>query len=207
MSQQRIGRYQILEEIAAGGQATVYRVWDTQTGSVLALKMMHPHLGRDTSYVERFHREARMAASINHPNIIRIYEVGEENGAHFMSMEYLPLSLHSLIQAQGSLPLERAVNIAYQVCQGLQSAHQHGIIHRDIKPPNILMAPDGTAKLTDFGIARAGMVMGTPHYMSPEQAKRRGSLQPQRAKLVLAPAVTQVGVAARHRGTGPKGAH
>ena len=180
MSQRRIGRYQILEDIASGGQATVYRVWDTETGSILALKVMHPHLSRDASYVERFHREASMAASIKHPNIIRIFEVGEEDGSHFMSMEYLPDSLHSLIEAQGKLPLNRAVNIAYQLCQGLQAAHERGIIHRDIKPQNILLASDGTAKLTDFGIARAadlstmtrtGMVMGTPHYMSPEQAK------------------------------------
>ena len=101
MTQQRIGRYSVLEEIASGGQATVYRVWDTQTGGVLALKLMHPHLARDSSYVERFRREAQMAASIDHPNIIRIFEVGEEAGAYFMSMEYLPLSLHSLVEAQG----------------------------------------------------------------------------------------------------------
>ncbi len=118
MTQQRMGRYQILEEIASGGQATVYRVWDTVSGGVLALKVMHPHLGRDASYVERFKREASIAASIDHPNVIRIVEVGEANDKHFMSMEFLPLTLHGLIVAEGRLPVDRVVNLAYQVCQG-----------------------------------------------------------------------------------------
>ena len=109
-----------MEEIASGGQATVYRVWDTQTGQVLALKVMHPHLARDATYVERFHREARLAASIDHPNVIRIYEVGEEDGKHFMALEFLPLSLHHLIQAQERMPLERVVDIAHQVALGLE---------------------------------------------------------------------------------------
>ncbi len=178
--QQRIGRYQILEEIAAGGQATVYRAWDTSTGQVVALKVMHPHLTRDATYVERFHREAQLAASLDHPNIIRIFEVAQEGDSHFMAMEYLPLSVHNLIEAQGSMPVDRAADIAYQVAQGLEAARQRGIIHRDIKPHNILIGPDGTAKVTDFGIARAGelstmtrtgAIMGTPHYMSPEQAR------------------------------------
>jgi len=179
-TQERIGRYQVLEEVGSGGQATVYRVWDTETRKILALKRMHPHLSRDSSYVERFQREAGMASSLKHPNVIPIFEVGEEAGSHFMSMEYLPDSLHQLIQAHGRLPIDQAVNFAHQVCQGLQAAHERGIIHRDIKPQNILLAPDGTAKITDFGIARAtelptmtrtGMVLGTPHYMSPEQAQ------------------------------------
>ena len=179
MSQQRIGRYQILEEIASGGQATVYRVWDTQTGGILALKVMHPHLTRDSSYIERFQREAAIASALDHPNVTRVFEIGQDGDTHFMSMEYLPLSLHYLIQSQGKLPVDRAINIAYQICLGMQSAHEHRTFHRDIKPQNILLAPDGTPKVTDFGIARAadlstmtrtGMVMGTPHYMSPEQS-------------------------------------
>ena len=141
---------------------------------------MHAHLSRDAPYVERFQREAKIAASLDHPNIIRIAEVGEVDGKHFMSMEYLPLSLHDLIEAEGRFPVDRAVNLAYQVCQGLQIAHERGITHRDIKPQNILFAQDGTLKITDFGIARAtefsamtrtGSVIATPHYMSPEQAK------------------------------------
>ena len=186
MSQQRIGRYQILEEIASGGQATVHRVWDTQTGGILALKVMHPHLTRDSSYIERFRREAAIASALNHPNITRVFEIGQEGDTHFMSMEYLPLSLHYLIQSQGKLPVDRAVHIAYQICQGMQIAHEHKTFHRDIKPQNILLAPDGTPKITDFGIARAadlstmtrtGMVMGTPHYMSPEQTDGRADIR------------------------------
>ena len=186
MSQQRISKYQVLEEIASGGQATVYRVWDTQTGSILALKVMHPHLTRDTSYVERFKREAAIASALDHPNITRVFEIGQEGDTHFMSMAFLPLSLHYLIQSQGKLPVDRAVHIAYQICQGMQIAHEHKTFHRDIKPQNILLAPDGTPKITDFGIARAadlstmtrtGMVMGTPHYMSPEQADGRADIR------------------------------
>ena len=115
MSQQRIGRYQILEEIASGGPATVHRVWDTQTGGILALKVMHPHLTRDSSYIERFRREAAIASALNHPNITRVFEIGQEGDTHFMSMEYLPRSLHYLIQSQGKLPVDRAVHIAYQI--------------------------------------------------------------------------------------------
>ena len=178
--EQRVGRYQVLEEIASGGQATVYRVWDTETGRILALKVMHPHMSRDAAYLERFQREARLAASINHPNVVRIYEVGQEGGRHFMALEYLPLTLHHLIQAQARMPLEREVDIAHQVALGLEAAREQGIIHRDIKLQNTLIGPEGTAKVTDFGISRAadlstmtrtGMIMGTPHYMSPEQAK------------------------------------
>ena len=180
MSQQRIGSYQILEEIASGGQATVYRAWDVRSGQVVALKVMHPHLTRDTTYVERFQREARLAAATTHANIIRIFEVGQEGNTHFMALEYLPLSLGNLIQAQGGMPIERVVDIIHQVALGLEAAHQEGIVHRDIKPQNILIASDGTAKITDFGISRmtdlatmtrTGAVMGMPHYMAPEQAR------------------------------------
>ena len=179
MDQRHIGRYQIVEEIASGGQATVYRARDADLERVVALKVLHPHLSADPQYLERFLREARMAASLNHPNVVIIYEVGRD-GQHFIAMELLPQSLHSLIHAEGSLPVDRAMDICRQTALGLQSAHEQGIIHRDIKPQNILLGSDGTAKVTDFGIARAadlstmtrtGMLMGTPHYMSPEQAK------------------------------------
>ena len=179
MMEQRIGQYQILEEIASGGQATVYRAWDTDTGHVVALKVIHPHLVRDTDYLERFHREARLAASIDHPNVVKIFEVGQEEQSYFISMEFLPLSINDLIVSQGPLPVERAVYICYQTALALQSAHDQGIVHRDIKPHNILIATDGTAKVGDFGIARAadlstmtrtGALLGTPQYMAPEQA-------------------------------------
>jgi serine/threonine-protein kinase len=178
--QERIGRYEIVERIAAGGQATVYRARDSQLGRFVALKVMHPHLAHDADYVERFLREARMAAALSCPNVAVIHEVGEENGAHFIAMEFLPSSLDALIKERGKLPWQEAVRFAQQVAAALQAADAQGIVHRDLKPQNILLAADGTAKVTDFGIARAaefasmtatGMVMGTPSYMSPEQAR------------------------------------
>ena len=182
-AKQQIGNYHILGEIATGGQASVHKAWDTRTGQLVALKVMHPHLAKDPTYLERFHREARLAASIMHPNVIHIFEVGQDGDTYYMALEYLPMSLHNLIEAQGRLPVDRAVAIVRQVALGLKVAHDQGIVHRDIKPQNILIAVDGMAKVTDFGIGRAadfsamtrtGAVMGTPHYMSPEQAKGLG---------------------------------
>ena len=182
--EKRIGRYRVLEEISSSGHATVYRVRDTRSGEVLALKVLHPHLSRDSSYLERFQREARMASSLHHPNVVRIFEVGQEGDSYFIAMEYLPLSLNHLLRVQGRLPVDQAVAIAHLVCQGLEAAQREGIVHRDVKPQNILMEPEGAVKITDFGIARAqdlstmthtGMVMGTPQYMPPEQAR---GLQP-----------------------------
>ncbi|MCZ6789098.1 MAG: protein kinase, partial [Chloroflexi bacterium] len=134
MAQRQIDHYHLLEEIAAGGQATVHKAWDTRTGQIVALKVMHPHLAKDAGYLERFHREARLAASITHPNVIRIFDVGQSEDAHYMALEYLPLSLHSLIQTQGHFPVDRAVEITLQVAMGLEVAHDQGIVHRDIKP-------------------------------------------------------------------------
>ena len=130
--------------------------------------------------LERFRREAQLAAAVVHPNITTIYEVGQDGNSHFITMEYLPDSIHNVIQSVGQLPIERAVDICYQAAMALEAASRRGIIHRDIKPQNLLLAPDGTVKVTDFGIARAtamttmtrtGALMGTPHYMSPEQAQ------------------------------------
>ena len=181
MSQQYIGRYRILERVAAGGQATVYRAWDGTTGQVVALKVLHPHLAHDASYIERFHREACLTVSIDHANIVRIFEVEKDEDSHFISMEYLPESLHHVLESGGRFTVEQAVGMVHQVSLGLQAAYEAGVeVHRDIKPQNILVASDGTLKVTDFGIARAadqsgltrtGAVMGTPHFMSPEQAQ------------------------------------
>ena len=178
--QQRIGPYRILEQVASGGQATVYRAWDTRSGSIIALKVMHAHLSSDETYVQRFLRKARIAATLDHPNIVRIYNGGEADGVSFIAMEYLPTSLHQIVTSQGTLPLERALDAAHQIALALAYAHVRQVVHRDIKPQNILLALDGTLKVTDFGIARAadhlsltrtGMVMGTPQYMAPEQAR------------------------------------
>ena len=180
MQQRRIGKYQVLEQVTSGGQGTVYRVWDTDSGRIVALKVLHPHLAADPGVLERFHREAQLAAAVRHPNITPIYEVGQDGENHFIAMEYLPDSLHRLIQAQGRLPVKRAADICYQAALALQAASRRGIVHRDIKPQNLLLAHDGSIKVTDFGIARAaalstmtrtGALMGTPHYMSPEQAQ------------------------------------
>ncbi len=180
MEQQVIGNYQILEEIASGGQGSVFRAFDSRTNQIVAGKVLHSILTTDGSYIERFHREARIAASINHPNVVRIFEVGEDNGRHFIAMEFLPESLGRVIEISGSLPIDSAARFSIQIAEGLAAAHSLGVVHRDVKPQNVLIGPDGSAKVTDFGIARAeslstmtatGMVMGTPHYMSPEQAR------------------------------------
>ncbi|MBM3957410.1 MAG: serine/threonine protein kinase, partial [Gemmatimonadetes bacterium] len=179
MAVERIGRYRILQEIAAGAQGTVYRGFDPEGGRLVAVKVLHPTLTGDATYVERFHREASLAASIDHPNVIRIFEVGEDAGRHFMALEFLPESLSRLIES-GGLPPERAAAVAAEIGDGLGAAHARGIVHRDMKPQNVLVTPEGTPKVTDFGIARAesmstmtatGMMMGTPYYMSPEQAR------------------------------------
>ena len=178
--EQRIGRYQILEEIAAGGQGTVYRAFDPDSGQIIALKVLHPNLSGDRGYIERFRREASLAASIDHPNVVKIFEVGQDGDQHFMALEFLPESLARVVESGGQMRLEGASQFGLQIAEGLAAAHALGIVHRDIKPQNVLIGADGSAKVTDFGIARAeslntmtatGVVMGTPHYMSPEQAR------------------------------------
>ncbi len=175
-----IGRYQILEEIAAGGQGTVYRVFDPDTGHIVPLKVLHASLSNDTTYVERFSREASLASFIDHPNVVKIVEVGQDGDQHFMALELLPESLARVIESGGLMRLDRVAEFGIQIADGLAEAHALGIVHRDIKPQNILLGPDGLAKVTDFGIARSesltsmtatGAVMGAPHYMSPEQSR------------------------------------
>ncbi len=175
----RIGRYRILNEIAAGGQGAVYRAHDPGTGRIVAVKILHDTLSNDEQYVERFRREATLAASITHPNIIRIFEVGSDGDRHFMALEFLPESLAGLIEA-GPMTVESAAGYAAQIADGLAAAQALEVTHRDIKPQNVLIGGDGLAKVTDFGIARSehmstitatGVMMGTPHYMSPEQAE------------------------------------
>ena len=176
---QRIGKYEIIETVASGGQATVYRARDTQLGRIVALKVMHPHLASDADYVERFVREARTAASLSHANVAVIHDVGEEGGAHFIAMEFLPTTLDALLKERGALPWDEARAFLLQVARALRAAARQRIVHRDLKPQNILLDEDGQAKVADFGSARAaefgtmtatGMVLGTPLYMSPEQA-------------------------------------
>jgi serine/threonine protein kinase len=175
------GRYEILEDIAGGGMATVYQGRDTILDRIVAIKVMDPNLGKDDEFVKRFILEAQATGRLSHPNIVNVYDAGEEDGLYYMVMEFVEgITLKDHIIEKGFLSAEEAVNITIQISDGLAHAHRQGIIHRDIKPHNILCTPDGRYKLTDFGIARlvdgashltkTGTVMGSVHYFSPEQA-------------------------------------
>ena len=177
--QQQIGRYQILETVAVGSQGSVYQAYDSNTGQVVALKVLLSNHTQNPTYVERFNREGTMVASLDHPNIVKIFEVGNEGDIYFMSFEYLPESLDNIIKASAPMIVNSVVQFGKQISAGLELAHKNEIIHRDVKPQNILIGSEGQAKLVDFGIAHAdrmsgiteaGAILGTPHYMSPEQA-------------------------------------
>ena len=167
--------------------ATVYLAEDSSLGRKVALKVMAERYAEDGEFVERFRREAQAAARLNHPNIIAVYDRGEADGRPYIAMEYLQgRTLKQVIQAEGPLSPERAIAIAMQVLAGLRYAHEHGVVHRDVKPHNVLVGDDGRIKVTDFGIAHAGdpqmtevgSIVGTAQYLSPEQARGR-SVGPQ----------------------------
>lgn len=176
-----VNRYEILEKIGDGGMALVYSAKDHLLNRVVAVKVLRDQFAHDEQFVERFRREARSAASLSHPNIVNIYDVGETGQNHFIVMEYVQgNNLHDLIRTQGRFSKDFIVNVGKQIAMGLAHAHYHGIIHRDIKPHNILITDEGRVKVTDFGIAQAmsttnltqtGMVLGSVHYFSPEQAR------------------------------------
>ena len=182
ISSNTLGRYQIVREIARSNDI-VYEARDPIMGRRVALKELAVPANLQGAArrerIERFYREAKAAGSLTHPNIVTIYEVGEENGRHFIAMEYLEgQSLRDVLQVRGTLPVPEALRIAQAIAAALQYAHRHGVIHRDVKPDNVHLLPDGRIKLTDFGIARLmfeasltadGQVFGTPSYMSPEQ--------------------------------------
>ncbi len=178
--ERQIGSYELLKEIGKGGMGVVYLARRIETGDLVALKMLPPELTRNPKYVERFRREATAVARLDHPNIIKVYEVGEDNGVHFFAMEYLGgQSLRSLLKKRGKLPTVEAVKIILDIADALHLAHSSGIVHRDVKPDNIMSDEAGTFKIMDFGIAHTeegtqltitGTIMGTPEYMSPEQA-------------------------------------
>lgn len=182
VSANTLGRYQIIREIGRSNDV-VYEATDASINRRVALKelLLPPNLegAQKRERVERFYREARAAGSLAHPNIVTIYEAGEDHGRHFIAMEYLEgQTLRDVLDIEGRLPVERVVEIGTQVCEALSYAHSNGVIHRDIKPDNIQILPSGHIKITDFGIARImeepsltadGQVFGTPSYMSPEQ--------------------------------------
>jgi len=174
-----VDRYEILGKIGAGGMADVYKVKDHILGRVVAVKVLKPEYSEDVNFVTKFRTEAQSAAGLEHPNIVNIYDVGSENGLHFIVMEHVEgITLKTYIEKKGQLSFKEAASIAIQVARGIEAAHNKEIIHRDIKPQNIIISTEGKVKVTDFGIARASNsntisadVMGSVHYASPEQAR------------------------------------
>ena len=174
-------RYEIQEHIGGGGMADVYRAHDKLLDRAVAVKILHAQFANDAEFIEKFHREAKGAAKLTHQNIVNIYDVGEDEGSHFIVMEYVAgKTLKEYIQEKGYLEPEEAARIAKELACALEAAHKNDLVHCDIKPHNILIMDDGHIKVTDFGIARAvssstmtygGNVMGSVHYFSPEQAK------------------------------------
>ena len=169
-------RYRITGLLGRGGMGEVYKAEDLKLNQTVALKFLPEHFAEDTAARERFFGEVRTARQVSHPNVCRVFDIGEVDGAHFLSMEFIDGDdLSSLLRRIGRLPPDKALEIARQLCAGLHAVHQAGILHRDFKPANVMIDGRGKARLTDFGIAgleselKEGAVAGTPAYMSPEQ--------------------------------------
>ncbi len=184
------GRYMIVRKLGAGGMADVYLAEDQELGRRVAIKILNNRHANDDQFIERFRREAKNAAALNHPNIVSIYDRGEAEDTYYIAMEYLDgRTLKELVVGRGPAPVNVAVEYARQILSALRFAHRHGIVHRDIKPHNVLVDREGRVKVTDFGIARAGTsqmteagsIVGTAQYLSPEQA--RGAEVDQRSDL------------------------
>ncbi len=184
-------RYEIREEIGKGGMAHVYKAWCNLLNRFVAIKVLKEEFRDDKEFVHRFNIEAQAAAGISNLHVVSIYDVGYQDGFYYIVMEYIEgVILKEYISQKGSLPWQEAVSIAAQICEGLSAAHKANVIHRDIKPQNIIKTPDGILKVTDFGIAKAssqattttgGQAIGTVHYISPEQA--RGGYTDQRTDI------------------------
>lgn len=172
-------RYEILEKIGSGGMADVYKAKCHKLNRLVAIKVLKPEFSSDVTFVKKFRVEAQSAAGLSHPNIVNVYDVGEESGIYFIVMELVQgITLKSYIEMKGKLEIREALNISIQIASGLSAAHQNRIIHRDIKPQNIIMSRDGKVKVTDFGIAKVAdsttvttAAAGSVHYISPEQAR------------------------------------
>ena len=174
------GRYEIIKSIGEGGMANVYLAWDVILNRQVAVKVLRGDLAGDDKFIRRFQREAKSVSDLSHPNIVEVYDVGEEEGQHYIVMEYIDgRTLKQLIQKRGALTVPEVVDIMVQLTDGLAHAHEAYIIHRDIKPQNIMILDNGIIKITDFGIAmtmnatqltQTNSVMGSVHYLPPEQA-------------------------------------
>jgi eukaryotic-like serine/threonine-protein kinase len=177
------GRYEILDKLGEGAMGVVYRARDATLGRVVAVKMLSAELGQDEEIHQRFRREAEAIGRLSHPNIVSVYDLGQEAGQLYMAMELLEgEDLKTLIEARAPMPIACRVRILVHICAGLAYAHSKGVVHRDIKPANILVTSEGTVKILDFGLARVatratitrqGIILGTPDYMAPEQASGR----------------------------------
>src|SRR5881396_131235 len=174
------GRYRIVRKLGTGGMANVYLAEDEVLGRRVAIKILNDRHAQDDQFVERFRREAKNAASLSHPNIVSIYDRGEAEGSYYIAMEYLDgRTLKELLVRNGPPPIPIAIDYARQVLAAIGFAHRNGIVHRDIKPHNVVVGRDGRLKVTDFGIARSGAsqmtevgsIIGTAQYLSPEQAR------------------------------------
>ena len=175
------GRYEVIEELGKGGMGKVYRVVDKKIEEEVALKILNPEIAAHKETIERFKNELKFARKISHRNVCRMYDLSEEKETQFITMEYVPgEDLKSLIKRMGSITIEKSIFLARQVCDGLAEAHRLGVVHRDLKPQNIMIDREGNARIMDFGIARsadtkgiteAGTIIGTPDYMSPEQVE------------------------------------
>ena len=177
------GRYRVGPRIARGGMATVYEATDLRLDRPVAVKVMHEGLAEDPEFVRRFESEARSAARLAHQNVVAVFDTGDDHGTLFLVMEYVPgLTMRDLIRAEAPMSPARALSVVEPVLHALAAAHDAGILHRDVKPENVLMADDGRVKVADFGLARAitnqtttsqtGVLLGTVSYLSPEQVER-----------------------------------
>ncbi|MBM3296591.1 MAG: hypothetical protein FJY83_03220 [Candidatus Aminicenantes bacterium] len=177
------GRYQVIEERGRGGMGRVYKVFDSEVKEKVALKLIRPEVASDRDTIERFSNELRLARRIRHKNVCGMFDIGEAEGSRFITMEYVHgEDLKSMIRMSGSLSLGMLLSVGKQVCEGLAEAHGLGVVHRDLKPQNIMIDRNGSAKIMDFGIARSvrekgitgpSVMVGTPEYMSPEQAEAK----------------------------------
>src|SRR5215813_14924817 len=175
------GRYQIVDLLGVGGMGAVYRAFDRQLTRIVALKTILPEMASTPTALKRLKQEVLLAQSIVHKNVVRIFDIGEDEGTKFITMDFIEgADLKTLITQRGKLPATEAAEIIRQVCQGLETAHAAGVVHRDLKPQNIMIEKDGHIVVMDFGIAQSGQsvgvtqtgaFLGTPDYMSPEQAQ------------------------------------